>query len=124
MRENFSVMQSLSQHTRVNADARIAKLLSFHKRLNEQPNVVQELKQWNLTLDKDLLDVKGRVLPAEKLVFGGNVIIVPTRGDWSREMQNKRSLVPKELKDWILIVLERDRRNIQVLLKLCRVLIL
>lgn len=117
MRDNFSVMKSLSEYTRVGAEARMGKLLAFNRRLNAQPNIVQELEQWNLKLDKDLLDIKARVLPPERILFGGNASVTPNRGDWTREMQNKRCLVPKELREWVFIVSERDRRTAQVLLQ-------
>lgn len=114
MRENFSVMKSLAAYTRVNPDMRIAKLMKFNNRLHNQPDVVQELAEWNMTLDKNLLDVPGRQLPTERLTFGGNIAATANNGDWSREMQNKRCLVAYRLQDWVLIVSERERRTVQV----------
>lgn len=116
MRDNFHVMQSLAKYTRVDAENRIARLLSFNRRLHNEPEVRQELKQWNLALDNNLIDVNGRVLPPERVIFGGKVAITPTNGDWGREMQSKRCLIVKELVDWVVIVSERERRTVQVLL--------
>lgn len=114
MRENFKLMQCVATYTRHNPKNRIEKLLSFNKRLQNTPNVVTEFTEWNLELDKKLLDIPGRLLNNEVLTFGGNATITSIKGDWTQEMQNKRCLVVKPLKDWILLVTERDRHLIQV----------
>ncbi|XP_067213491.1 piwi-like protein Siwi isoform X1 [Linepithema humile] len=113
MRENYKLMSCVATYTRLNPQNRIQKLLSFNKRLQSTPNVVTEFTEWNLQLDNKLLDIPGRLLNNEVLTFGGNATITPNKGDWSREMQNKRCLVSKPLKDWILIVTERDKSMIQ-----------
>ncbi|XP_014475840.1 PREDICTED: protein aubergine-like [Dinoponera quadriceps] len=115
MRDNFSVMSSLSTYTRINPEARIEKLLSFSRRLREHPDAKKEFDHWNMKLDNNLLELKGRILHHESIIFGGNPpgTVKSPVGDWGREMQNKRCLVVKELRDWILIVSERERRSIQ-----------
>lgn len=123
MRENFKLMQALAQYTRLGPATRIEKLLKFNRRLNNKPEIQQEFKEWNLQLDNKLLDISGRILPPETLTFGpsskggGNQRkqIKPVNGDWTREMQNTTCLTSVELRDWVLIVTDRDKRDIEVL---------
>lgn len=123
MRENFKLMQALAQYTRLGPESRIDKLLKFNRRLNSKPEIQQEFKEWNLQLDNKLLEIPGRLLPPETLTFGPPARdshrrqIKPTNGDWTREMQNTTCLTSVELKDWVLIVSERDKRDIEVLQK-------
>jgi len=115
MRENYKLMSCVAQYTRLNPRNRVQKLLSFNKRLQDTPAIVKEFSEWNLELDHKLLDIPGRLLNNEVLTFGGNATVTANKGDWSREMQNKRCLFSKPLKDWVLIVTERDKGNVQVL---------
>lgn len=121
MRENYRLMSSLATHTRLNPNSRIEKLMHFNQRLLNTNNIVQELSEWNLQLDNKLLDIPARVLASEQLRFGGDVYITNVKGDWSREMQNKKILVPKQLQDWILIVTERDHEAVKVILYICNI---
>lgn len=116
MRDNYKLMSSLATHTRLNPSSRIEKLMSFNKRLLNTPKIVQELFEWNLELDKKLLNVPARVLAPEQLRFGGEVYIKSLNGDWTKEMQNKRCLVAQQLRTWVLIITERDQHALKVIL--------
>lgn len=113
MRDNYKLMSSLATHTRLNPSSRIEKLMSFNKRLLNTPKIVQELFEWNLELDKKLLNVPARVLAPEQLRFGGEVYIKSLNGDWTKEMQNKRCLVAQQLRTWVLIITERDQHALK-----------
>lgn len=115
MRENFRLMSSLATYTRLNPKSRIDKLINFNNRLRNKPNIVKEFTEWNLQLDNKLLEVPGRLLGPEQLRFGGDAYIQCLKGDWSREMQKKKCLIAQPLRDWILIITERDRHALQVL---------
>lgn len=115
MRENFRLMACVATYTRLDPQKRIEKLLSFNRRLQNTPNIATEFTEWNLQLDNKLLDVPGRLLNSEVLTFGNNATIIANKGDWSRDMQNKHCLVSQPLKDWVLIVTERDKGAVQVL---------
>lgn len=115
MRDNFHLMKALSVHTRVNPEARIAKLRSFNDRLRKESKVVEELKDWKMTLETNLIEFTGRVLPPEKLLFSRNTIISSGQGDWGREMQRAPLIRCKQLRNWIVIGGDRERYNIEVL---------
>ncbi|XP_050457731.1 piwi-like protein Siwi [Cataglyphis hispanica] len=109
MRENYRLMASVATHTRLSPRARIGKLMNFNQRLHRTDKIVKELSEWNLQLDNKLLDIPARVLPNEQLRFGGNSYLTTSKGDWSKEMQTKSCLVSKQLRDWIIIIADRDK---------------
>lgn len=114
MRDNFHLMKALSVYTRLNPEARIAKLRTFNERLRKEPKVIEELKDWKMTLDANLIEVPGRMLPPEKLIFNRNAIIGSGQGDWGRNMQRAPLFRSKELKNWLVIGSDRERFNIEV----------
>lgn len=65
-------MQDVAQHTRVNPDGRIRRLLDFNSRLQGTQACTTAFRDWGLDLSRQLVDVPGRVLPPEKILFGGN----------------------------------------------------
>ncbi|XP_060827964.1 piwi-like protein Siwi [Bombus pascuorum] len=104
MRENFGLMRSLAEYTRVSPDSRMKKLMDFNNRLRSEPAIVAELSQWNLTLADRLLDVPARVLDAELILLGNNCVISAGKGaDWTRQLHNKRLYNPRRLKLWVTI---------------------
>lgn len=115
MRDNFSLMKSLATHTRVDPDSRIAKLMKFSERLHKEPNVMKILSEWNMSLENNLVEFNARVLGSERIIFGRNIACTPEKGEWSKEMQNKKCLVAKDLTHWVLIAMEHDSRSVQVL---------
>lgn len=118
MRENYRLMASVATHTRLNPRARIGKLMNFNQRLHRTDKIVKELSEWNLQLDNKLLDIPARVLPKEQLRFGRDSYITASEGDWSRDMQNKSCLVSKQLRDWIIIITDRDKSVLTVITNL------
>lgn len=118
MRENYRLMASLAIETRLHPGKRIEKLLRFNKRLCEVPAIVQDLSHWNLELDRKLLEVDARELPAEKIYFGGKTpnmtIAIAERGDWTRNMIGKECISAPPLQDWVLMITERDKGLLQV----------
>lgn len=119
MRDNFHLMRALSMYTRVNPEERIRKLRVFNERLRKEPKVVEEFQNWKMTLDPNLVELKGRILSNERLLFSRNTIIDTMRGDWSRNMQRAPLLRSKELKNWLVIGCDREKHGIEVLNNFC-----
>lgn len=69
---NFRLMQAVSQHTRVNPDGRIQRLLDFNRRLIGTEASTNALREWGLDIERQLVDVPARILPPEKILFGEN----------------------------------------------------
>lgn len=71
MRENFHLTRELGNHTRLAPSARIQRLMAYNKRLQTNDASSAVFKDWSLALDPNLVEVKGRILKSEKIVFGG-----------------------------------------------------
>lgn len=70
MKSNFRLMADVAQYTRVAPDARMERLLAFNRRLNGTPDSAAVFREWNLTLEENLVEVGGRTLPREPILFG------------------------------------------------------
>lgn len=117
MRENFHLMRALATHTRVSPESRIAKLMKFNDRLRKETKVLDELKDWNMKLDRSLLEVPARTLQPVNLMFANNNKIIPSRGDWTRPMQKARLFLSNHLRNWVLIANQRDSRTVQTFIR-------
>ncbi|KAK2583778.1 hypothetical protein KPH14_009684 [Odynerus spinipes] len=117
MRENFHLMQALAKFTRVSPQSRIEKLMQFNRRLRSETKVVQELKEWDLQLDDRLVELPGRILPIERILFRSNGVSAGPEADWTREFRHNQVIMCKPLKDWVLICMQRVRREVEEFLK-------
>lgn len=46
------------------------RILAYNNRVRSTPESIEVIKQWNLGLENQLLDVEGHRLKAETLIFG------------------------------------------------------
>lgn len=113
MRTNFKLMQALARYTRVSPGDRVKKLQTFNQRLYSQPKVLDEFKNWNLQLDRNLVQIQARVIPPDDIVTGDSQTKVPDNADWSMSLRKARSVYSNPLKDWIVVCTQRDQRGVQ-----------
>lgn len=62
----------MSDYTRMVPDKRIQKLLDFNRRLSTTTESAQTLTEWNFQLERTQVEVAGRILPMQNIVFGNN----------------------------------------------------
>lgn len=72
MRNNFRLMKTCSDYTRLGPRDRIQKLLQFNQRIANTKASSEVLIEYNMDLSKNLVEVEGRLLNAEKIFFGDN----------------------------------------------------
>ncbi|XP_050489341.1 piwi-like protein Siwi isoform X1 [Bombus huntii] len=114
MRENFGLMRSLADFTRVSPNARMTKLMEFNKRLLSEPAIKTELDQWNLKLSNRLLDIPARVLDAELIYLGNNCSVTAGKGgDWTRQLHRQSLFNPKKLRLWAVIYAHKIKDDVQ-----------
>uniref|UniRef100_T1IRX1 Uncharacterized protein n=1 Tax=Strigamia maritima TaxID=126957 RepID=T1IRX1_STRMM len=113
-RADFNAMRELANHTRVPPDGRVAKLTHFMKRINTDPRVIEDMKNWCFKFSDNLVSINGRNLGCENIImtadpssngFGYNI----KEADWSREIRGARLLEPVGLQHWVLIHTGRDQ---------------
>lgn len=69
---------------------------------------------WNMTLDKNLIEFNGRILPPELICFDGNKAQNDRRADWTTTLRGQRMLLAAKLSNWVIISpskLKRDAGN-------------
>ncbi|XP_037033212.1 protein aubergine-like isoform X2 [Bradysia coprophila] len=112
MRSDHRLMSAVAIYTRLAPKARVERLNAFNQRLQNTTESVNNFKEWNFVLDKDMVQVNGRQLPNEKILFGGNKMAVTNQeADWSREFRNISMYTAMHLKKWVVIVPQRKRRE-------------
>uniref|UniRef100_A0ABD2WLF8 Piwi domain-containing protein n=1 Tax=Trichogramma kaykai TaxID=54128 RepID=A0ABD2WLF8_9HYME len=113
MRKNFKLMSALAKYTRVSPFDRMKKLAAFNQRLYSVPNVVQELTSWNLKLDTNLVNLTGRVLPTDEIIFPNAKVKINPDAKWTNQMRDKVMLSCGKLDNWALIVPEKAKQGLQ-----------
>lgn len=111
MRNNFKLMQDLSAYTRLNPENRAKALKKFNNRIQQTPDSMKVLDEWNMKLDTDLISVPGRELPSETIVFGGSTQAPANpKGEWilGRGVTLHK---PAEINRWIVIFPESMRSD-------------
>lgn len=63
-------MRAMADHTRLAPAMRIERLKAFNQRLYNTPASIDVLGSWDMTLDKNLVELPGRILKQENIVFG------------------------------------------------------
>ncbi|KAH8403084.1 hypothetical protein KR222_004302, partial [Zaprionus bogoriensis] len=119
MRSNFQLMRAMSDHTRMNPSRRIDRLRTFNQRLQTTADSVKVLTDWNMKLDESLVEVRGRLIAPQKIVFNANRVSAGDRADWTRYFRDQRMLTtPREgLDRWAVIAPKRNERDLRTLLQ-------
>ncbi|XP_061394627.1 protein aubergine [Musca vetustissima] len=120
MRSDFRLMRAMSEHTRLNPNRRIDRLRAFNTRLQNSKESMDVLASWNMQLDKHLVEIPGRILPPERIVFGNQrKYVCDQNADWTREFRNTTMFSHVDIKRWYVIVARRNLREVQEFVKLC-----
>jgi len=62
--------RAMSNHTQLNPVRRIERLRTFNRRLQTTPESVKVLNDWNMKLDDHLVELQGRIIEPQNIVFG------------------------------------------------------
>lgn len=104
-------MKAVAEHTRVGPAQRIRRLLDFNQRLSRIPESMEVLREWSMNLDNQLVEVSGRELPQEKIVFLNREAPGSTEADWTKEFRNSHFYTTIPLQNWHLILPKRANRE-------------
>lgn len=113
-------MRAMSEHTRLTPNHRIERLRNFNSRLQNSRESMDVLALWNMQLDKHLVEIPGRILPPEKIVFGNQKkYVCDQHADWTREFRNTSMFSHVDIKRWYVVVPRRSLREVQEFVKMC-----
>lgn len=112
MRADFRVMKDLATHTRITPEKRHQVMLEYVNSIRSNPTALEELTNWGINLDDDILQINARHLPMEKIsVGGGRSFMAGPQADWGRDMGRARVLTPVDLTHWMVVATKRDAQK-------------
>ena len=102
-RANFKLMQEMGAFTRQDPVKRTQTLKKFSDRLNNNPQVSENMKAWNLALGKDLMALRGRILEPEVILGNRKTASCKVdNADWSSGFRNWNQFSVVNLQKWPL----------------------
>nr|KAG5694355.1 hypothetical protein BaRGS_002209 [Batillaria attramentaria]KAG5702279.1 hypothetical protein BaRGS_002946 [Batillaria attramentaria] len=112
-RADFALMKDVAAHTRIDPNTRADRLVRFMEQMDSVPRVAQELKNWDIRFDRELVEIKGRILPQEMIYqpAGRNLNYKQEESDWSRDMRGKKMIVAVPLNTWMILFIRKDSNN-------------
>lgn len=114
MRADFKVMKEVGNFTRVGPQPRQDKLLTFIKRVRENPEAKAHLEEWGFELCPFTIPLEGRQLEPETLIFGQNKRErVNAKADWGRAATSNPVLSPIPITKWAIFFLDKNTQIVQ-----------
>uniref|UniRef100_A0A1B0GJP8 Uncharacterized protein n=2 Tax=Lutzomyia longipalpis TaxID=7200 RepID=A0A1B0GJP8_LUTLO len=108
-RNDFRLMRDMAQHTRIGPDMRIRRFLDLNRRIQNEQKAKEMMGKWEMSLDRQLVEFPGRVLPREEIKFGGDCYESPNNdADWTFTLRKNRLFEVDRVTNWHVICPERD----------------
>ncbi len=82
MRQDFSLMKEMSVYTHVGPSERFQQLNGFLKDIQEREEGRKELSKWHISLDQKLVELTGRTMEAESIIYKDVRILTELRKDF------------------------------------------
>ncbi|XP_049818094.1 piwi-like protein Siwi isoform X2 [Aethina tumida] len=98
-RENFQLMRSMANITRLPPKGRIERLMRFCQRLRNCNEAMHEIRRWDLEIADKLVELPARLLTPESLLAGENrSYSAGQEADWTRELRSVPMYSTTEMK--------------------------
>lgn len=111
MKSDNRQMRLLAGETRIQPRGRIQKLMNFNERLqNEQSAGV--LQEFNFKLNKKLVQVNGRRLEPEKILFGDSSVSATQDADWKGAIKNNIPHCAMDISKWCIIFPSKFKKRV------------
>lgn len=72
-----------------------------------------ELSKWNMTLKNTLVDVPGRILPAEPIKSNTKMYDGGIEADWTRHLRALPMFTCATMKSWVILTPQENLREVQ-----------
>ncbi|XP_074604113.1 piwi-like protein 1 [Brevipalpus obovatus] len=115
MRSNIELKKEMCSMTCTDPTRRADSLNSFIKKLTSNEKVCREMASWNLHFEPNIIELPGRVLPAEKIFMlgegdGSGTQYNQKYGSFEREIRSKNMRKAVGLDTWAIVCLRRDKQ--------------
>eukprot|EP00118_Oscarella_pearsei_P005431 m.25027 g.25027 ORF g.25027 m.25027 type:complete len:833 (+) comp28715_c0_seq2:85-2583(+) len=111
LRNDYQAMKNIALNTRLSPADRVIRLQKFLKNVEQNEAACNELAAWGLKLDPDILEVKGRQLPPEKIIMKSLKFEVGPGAEWTQEALQEQMLSTVDLHDWLLVFVNQDQNR-------------
>jgi hypothetical protein len=82
--------------------------------LNYIFQIQEDMTLWNMKLSPTLVDFKGRILPCEEIIQGGDCRVkAGNEADWTKALRNSSMLCMGKLHTWAVIYCSNMKRDVQ-----------
>lgn len=108
-RADFRVMKDIASHTRLSPMAREACFKKFIENVNSNPKANEELSNWGLKLDLNVMEAHGRCLTQEKIFFRDTSVLAGANADWGRDSVTNTVISAVAMQSWLLVFTKRDQ---------------
>lgn len=103
-------MKDVAEYTRVTPAQRMNALRTYLKNVANSAEAQQILGNWGLKLDENTINLEGRLLGNETILFGdGQEFKCRNNADWTRALTEKKITLPIDLINWIVFYTMRDK---------------
>jgi len=109
-RANFNLMKAMGDYTRQDPAKRTLTLKGFSKRIKENPEIQQELKDWNLRFAEDLVQFRARILAPETILGAGSSKFSYSHdnADWGGAFRNWKQWSVVNCSKWAVVFAQKD----------------
>lgn len=107
-------MRAIADHTRMDPRKRMQALNRFNSRLQETAASQEIFRQWNLGLSRNLVEIEGKKLKSENIIYGEGVKeATQYNADWQMAFRDKSMFLSYPLRNWCILVTRRMRGDMQ-----------
>jgi len=111
MRNDSNVMRDLKASTGLYPTERAKQILSFTRESAQNKDFAEVLKKWEFELDPRLIQLPGRVLPAEKVKFGNQNEVSVKMPSASWDIRTTPLFKAVNVQNWIVVCPPRSRNE-------------
>lgn len=112
-------MKDVAFHTRLLPGQRHDSLRQFVDNVNGSEAAKAHLSAWGLSLDRETVNIQGRILPRQILYYGGKYKEgVAESADWARTATSKPCLTTVDLVKWVIVYEKKVERTAQDFFKM------
>ncbi|CAG9769822.1 unnamed protein product [Ceutorhynchus assimilis] len=111
MRSDYKVMKDVAEYTRVTPQQRISSLKTYLDNVRKCEKAQMILAEWGLRISEGNLDLPGRQLETEQIIFGDSVTKSAGPGaDWNRDLANNKVTYAVDIHSWVVFHTAQDTK--------------
>ncbi|KAG5672135.1 hypothetical protein PVAND_002289 [Polypedilum vanderplanki] len=121
MRTNFHMMRAMGEYTRLNPFNRAKVLKEFSRRINQSEASQDVLESFGLEMERDLVQLGGRVINPEKIIFGNDRTFQNDKNaDWTNAIRSNTMWNTQSLSRWGIVYPVRMNSDVIEFMKIFR----